>query len=40
MTPTGQPPPVAGSAGRPRPGFIDDPLPLDLDGFDSDSDPP
>ncbi len=40
MTPAGQPPPVAGSAGRPRPGFIDDPLPLDLDGFDSDSDPP
>ncbi len=40
MTPAGQPPPVAGSASRPRPGFTDDPLPLDLDSFDSDSDPP
>ena len=39
MTPAGQPPPAA-NPGRRRPGFIDDPLPLELDDFDSDSDPP
>ena len=39
MTPAGQPPPAA-NPGRRRPGFIDDPLPLELDDFDSDYDPP
>lgn len=40
MTPAGQPRPAAGSPERPRPGLTDDPVPIELDRFDSDSDPP